>query len=108
MTGPRAVAALSPGLLARKGQATPAMRRPDPNAPEGEVPPVLALRAELTERVAGRRAAFTLRLDADRHRALHRAATARGVSAQRLLIDALDAFIAATPDDGQPNELQGR
>ena len=43
---------------------------------------------------SGRRAAFTLRLDADRHLKLRLAATMRGVSAQVLVTDALDALLA--------------
>jgi hypothetical protein len=48
------------------------------------------------ERVA--RAAFTLRLDADRHLKLRLATTIRGVSAQALVTDALDALLAAMPE----------
>ncbi|MEM1194718.1 MAG: hypothetical protein AAGH57_01325 [Pseudomonadota bacterium] len=40
----------------------------------------------------GRRAAFTLRLDTDRHLKLRLAATMQGVSAQLLVTDALDAL----------------
>lgn len=43
---------------------------------------------------AGRRAAFTLRLDADRHLKLRLAATMQGVSAQALVTDALDRLLA--------------
>lgn len=63
--------------------------------------PVLAARAKKpakapkTESVAatGRRAAFTLRLDPERHLKLRLAATMRGVSAQALVTDALDAML---------------
>ena len=46
----------------------------------------------------GRRAAFTLRIDADRHLKLRLACTVDGRSAQQLLIDALDQYIAANPE----------
>ena len=42
----------------------------------------------------GRRAAFTLRLDADRHLKLRLAATMQGVSAQVLVTEALDRLLA--------------
>lgn len=47
---------------------------------------------------AARRAAFTLRLDADRHLKLRLAATMQGVSAQALLTEALDAMLAEFDD----------
>ncbi len=43
---------------------------------------------------SGRRAAFTLRLDADRHLRLRLAATIRGCSAQQLVTEALDRVLA--------------
>ncbi|MEM7780052.1 MAG: hypothetical protein AAF697_06655 [Pseudomonadota bacterium] len=45
-----------------------------------------------------RRAAFTLRLDADRHLKLRLAATMNGVSAQALVTEALDAMLADIDD----------
>jgi hypothetical protein len=47
---------------------------------------------------SGRRAAFTLRLDADRHLKLRLAATMQGVSAQALVTDALDRLLAEYDD----------
>ncbi|HSJ77141.1 MAG TPA: hypothetical protein VK913_00275, partial [Erythrobacter sp.] len=44
--------------------------------------------------VSGRRAAFTLRLDTDRHLKLRLAATMQGVSAQILVTEALDRLLA--------------
>ena len=41
----------------------------------------------------GKRAAFTLRLDADRHLKLRLASTMKGVSAQALVTEALDAML---------------
>ena len=49
----------------------------------------------------GRRAAFTLRLDADRHLQLRLACTVKGRSAQQLMIEALDRLLAEQPDIAQ-------
>ncbi len=46
----------------------------------------------------GRRAAFTLRVDAERHLKLRLACTLRGRSAQQLVTDALDQLLEALPD----------
>lgn len=46
----------------------------------------------------GRRAAFTLRLDDERHLKLRLACTVQNRSAQMLLIDILDDYLAQTPD----------
>lgn len=45
-----------------------------------------------------RRAAFTLRLDQERHLKLRLACTVRGRSAQQLVTDALDALLAQMPE----------
>ena len=45
-----------------------------------------------------RRAAFTLRLDSDRHLKLRLAATMQGVSAQALVTEALDALLEEIDD----------
>jgi hypothetical protein len=61
-------------------------------------PPIAAPITALTRRVPAtkqaRRAAFTLRLDAERHLKLRLAATMQGVSAQALVTEALDALLA--------------
>jgi hypothetical protein len=44
------------------------------------------------------KAAFTLRLDADRHLRLRLACAVSHRSAQRLVTEALDAFLAAQPE----------
>jgi hypothetical protein len=151
MFAAKPLASLSSGLLARKGQARPAMR-PQPisfgmaaseddlgwndmgEAPGGdaqpaaEVPPVLVERATLVREVeaaaepqptpvpepakrvspataarlaresaaltTGHKAAFTLRLDADRHLRLRLSAALAGRSAQQLVTEALDAFLS--------------
>jgi mRNA-degrading endonuclease toxin of MazEF toxin-antitoxin module len=46
----------------------------------------------------GRRAAFTLRVDAERHLALRLACTVNGRSAQQLVTDALDRLLAEQPE----------
>jgi hypothetical protein len=152
-------ASLSSGLLARKGQARPAMRpqgfhgqdftqppvglddlgwndmgdEPAPviaitpaaapiAPPVTLVPPVLVERETLREeiedvveapapvpvaqvarigrevRAATAKAAFTLRLDADRHLRLRLASASRNLSSQALVVAALDAFLASLPE----------
>lgn len=139
-------ASLSSGLLARKGQAKPAMRpqgfghygqpgddlgwndmgfdAPRP-APPGERPAVVRQQEELqasfepepdqlapvplraidapTEPTSvsepgKRKAAFTLRLDGERHLQLRLASAVSGRSSQHLVIEALDAMLAAKPE----------
>lgn len=166
------IASLSSGLLARKGQARPAMRPQGfvgmnspledlgwndmgavapiaaevPPPAEAPVPPVLRQREKLTTELTpmapapveapsvdvapvaapviadtpvaeaapvspgtlariGReaaakkgKAAFTLRLDAERHLRLRLASAVRNQSAQRLVTDALDQYLASVPD----------
>lgn len=46
----------------------------------------------------GKRAAFTLRLDAERHLKLRLASTIGGLSAQQIVTDALDAFLSDMPE----------
>ncbi len=141
MLNSKPMASLTSGLLARKGQARPAMRRqapaslaalpgaaveedlgwndmgsPDPVAVAPEpLPLVLEERAQLAAalmpvpvplpvatpaaRVAGgRKAAFTLRLDAERHLRLRLASAVRGMSAQQIVTEALDALIGTMPE----------
>jgi hypothetical protein len=173
MAEPKPLASLTSGLLARKGAAQPAMRRPimgfgtvggtvgstalqedlgwndmgfDVTQPEplpeearsvagltpmtavpaiAPVPAVVTEREELAERIAevapvvtaptksakprkpkaapvavakGRKAAFTLRLDADRHLKLRLATAIVGRSAQQMVTEALDHYLASLPD----------
>ncbi|WP_176591279.1 hypothetical protein [Sphingobium sp. EM0848] len=172
MAEPKPLASLTSGLLARKGAAQPAMRRPvlgfgmtagatalqedlgwndmgfDVTQPEptpveprsvagltpmtavptvAPVPPVVVEREELAERIAevsipapiadvkparprkpgkartpavakGRKAAFTLRLDADRHLKLRLASAIAGRSAQQMVTEALDSFLSSLPE----------
>lgn len=65
--------------------------------PDPEPAPVVAPRAakaRVSAPLPARRAAFTLRLDADRHLKLRLAATMQGVSAQVLVTEALDRLLA--------------
>ena len=48
--------------------------------------------------VKGKRAAFTLRLDPERHLMLRLACTVRGSSAQQLVTDALDGLLSEMPE----------
>lgn len=68
----------------------PAVQAPAPVAPPVRRPTPLHGTA--------RRAAFTLRLDPERHLKLRLAATMQGVSAQALLTEALDAMLAEFDD----------
>lgn len=162
MLSSKPLASLSSGLLARKGQAKPAMRpqgfggfasstaaaiddlgwndmgSPEPvtpppapvlvsPAPEpvatAPVPPVITLRESLAERIEtvrepknvslataeriGResarqtkngKAAFTLRLESERHLKLRLASALSGQSAQMLVTEAVDALLDTMPE----------
>lgn len=167
MAEPKPLASLTSGLLARKGAAQPAMRRPmlgfgrtagatalqedlgwndmgfDVTQPEpapmeargvtgltpmtavpevAPVPTVVTERKDLAERITkpitakkagrgskaarnaavesakARKSAFTLRLDADRHLKLRLASAVAGRSAQQLVTEALDVFLASLPE----------
>lgn len=103
-TAPRAA-----GLLARKGEAQPASCRAivagADEADWGDLgpPAVVQQRIRLERALTGalpgvtdtKKAAFTLRLDADRHRRLRMAAAITGRSAQALLTDVLDRLLDA-------------
>ena len=55
------------------------------------------------------KAAFTLRLDKDRHLKLRLACAVTGRSAQQLVTDALDALLADMPElDGMANSAPGK
>ena len=82
-------------------QLTPATRPVSPAEPA-----VLRQREAANERLApspktrakGDRAAFTLRLDADRHLKLRLACTVRDMSAQAFVTQALDALLSEMPE----------
>jgi predicted HicB family RNase H-like nuclease len=77
---------------------------------QATVPKVVQQQAEVAMRLSkpskerrsalaeGRNAAFTLRLDAERHLQLRMACTLQNRSAQQLITDALDQMIAGLPD----------
>lgn len=131
-------ASLSSSLLARKGQAKPAMRPQGfngfgapqedlgwndmgfntPSPAPADAPPVVHQREELAahfappapeKRVAkartprttaslnGHKAAFTLRLDEERHLRLRLASALQRRSSQRLVTEALDALLNSMP-----------
>jgi len=69
---------------------------PPRHAPAQVVP--LPKRQALPVAVPGRKAAFTLRLDAERHLRLRLATAVSGRSAQQLVIGALDAMLASIPE----------
>ena len=156
MAEPKPLASLTSGLLARKGAAQPAMRRPmmglgrtvgnavlqddlgwndmgfdvepvpmpseEPPVAIGltpmtapmaapPLPPVVLAREELAERIGaasaprqkaapapGRKVAFTLRLEAERHLKLRLACAITGRSAQQIVTQALDDFIDTLPE----------
>ncbi|MFT3977806.1 MAG: hypothetical protein QM688_11940 [Sphingomonas bacterium] len=155
MNAPKPFASLSSGLLARKGQARPAMRpqgfanlaglgnpvedlgwndmgeapaaaapvpsvlverealqeelarQPEPAAPVAAAPKTVPQTVDVSvataarirrETAHGRKAAFTLRLDEERHLRLRLASATRNRSAQQLVTEALDAFIATMPE----------
>jgi hypothetical protein len=79
-------------------QAAPAPAKlaltPEPR-PVATDPASRARRSALTD---GRRAAFTLRMDADRHLKLRLACTLRNRSAQQIVTEALDLLLDALPE----------
>lgn len=109
MNGPKQVASLSAGLLARKGEARPALRpqlhiaarNPSPVA---EQQARIAAAFETPSRAptsAKERSAFTLRLDPERHLRLRLIGARTHRSAQSLLIEALDRLLdEMAPDAG--------
>ncbi|MXP41790.1 hypothetical protein GRI75_09070 [Altererythrobacter soli] len=87
-------------------KASPAAAEPRRNAP-ATAETVRALDLVRAERAAqprraagksGRRAAFTLRLDAERHLKLRLASTMHNCSAQQLVTEALDRFLDEIPE----------
>ena len=70
----------------------------EPVAEPAPVPPVAVARIARQVGAAKSKAAFTLRLDADRHLRLRLASASRNRSAQTIVIDALDAFLASLPE----------
>ena len=79
----------APSEIEPAAEIVPLPRREVPVAPyNGKVPAV----------AGGRKAAFTLRLDAPRHLRLRLATAVTGQSAQQIVTGALDAFLESIPD----------
>lgn len=86
----------------------PAASEPAAAQPPAIVPEVVRQQEQLAKRIEhagrrsalsdGRRAAFTLRLDAERHLKLRLACTVSNRSAQQIVTEALDRLIAEQPD----------
>src|SRR5690349_8817985 len=102
--GPRVVRMTPPGAESTSIAAAPSPVRAtiDRIAAKLEAPAnVMApARASAARKAANdsRRAAFTLRLDQERHLKLRLACTVRGRSAQQLVTDALDGLLAQMPE----------
>lgn len=99
------LSASSDGLLARKGEASPAAGRPAPlTRPAAAQRSGASLRLQTARPITPAGAtvetehAFTLRLDEQRHLKLRLAAAARGQSAQQIVTEALDAFFSTLPE----------
>lgn len=87
---------LKPHVLAAMAERPEVLRQQDDVADRITAPMRKGgRRSALSE---GRRAAFTLRLDHERHLQLRLACTLAGRSAQQLVTDALDRLIAELPD----------
>ena len=88
-------------MLEKGGETVPAPKArtaPVP-APKPTKPKLVEAAAEeVPEEDASRRAAFTLRLDAKRHLKLRLASTVKNRSAQQLVTQALDKFLAEIPE----------
>lgn len=67
-------------------------------AREADEAPAQSVKKAKTSKKLPRRAAFTLRLDPDRHLKLRLAATMRGLSAQALMTEALDHMLGRIDD----------
>jgi len=89
-------------------------------AANASVPEVVRQQQSIADRVAnrptvrrsaladGRNAAFTLRLDAERHLRLRMACTVENRSAQQIVTEALDKLLASLPDVADLAERAGK
>lgn len=75
---------------------TPASHTKEADAPADKVDPILDLTVPVPG--VGRKSAFTLRLDHDRHLRLRLACAVQHRSAQRVVIAALDTYLDSLPD----------
>jgi len=74
-------------------EAQPVAPVAKPKRPAARMAPTVAIAP-----ATGRKSAFTLRIDPERHLRLRLLSAVRNQSAQQLLIAALDALLAANPD----------
>lgn len=92
------IAAPVAGIVAEA--PAPAMPRPKAAPKKAKAPKAAAATApkSVAKRGEGRKAAFTLRLDAERHLRLRLACAVQNRSAQLLVTDALDQWLDSLPD----------
>jgi len=84
------VVAEAPAPVAPRSKAAPK---------KAKAPKIVAVAPErVAKRAEGRKAAFTLRLDAERHLRLRLACAVQNRSAQLLVTDALDQLLGSLPD----------
>lgn len=99
---PEAVDAAPQAITASAAVAappTPARRKPAARKPAAKAVVESAVVHDAADAANGyRKAAFTLRLDAERHLRLRLATAVRNRSAQQLVTEALDQFLAAIPE----------
>ena len=91
--------AVEPEVVAQQRAIAESFEPEAPPAPKAA--PVKAAVVKLPKRVAsapGRKAAFTLRVDAQRHLRLRLATAVTGRSAQQLVTEALDHLLASIPE----------
>lgn len=91
-------AATVPPVLVEREVLREEIEASDAPAPAPAAKPVPRPRAARAAGPAKAKAAFTLRLDADRHLRLRLASASRNRSAQALVVEALDAFLATLPE----------
>ena len=99
-------AAISEPVISQPARIAEAVPMPQMSPLAAVAPPVVEQQRELARRTtkrrpaaaSGRRAAFTLRLDPDRHLRLKLACTIKGCSAQVLVTEALDRLLSEIPD----------
>jgi hypothetical protein len=88
-----------PEVVAEAAEAVAAEAPPAPEAPRATSPAqVVRLPKPAGAAAPGRKAAFTLRVDPDRHLRLRLATAVTGRSAQLIVTEAVDAYLAARPE----------
>lgn len=91
--------------LSNRVLAQAAMRSPSEASPTTRSNPAASAKTKSQDK--GRRAAFTLRLDPDRHLKLRLASAMKGMSAQALVTEALDAMLAGIEElDGLAERMK--